>query len=77
VSASTRIYARGAVPQPLPRAFRRQLQALDSEKVARIVAEAVETEPSSAAGATAAGDSARLRELPAVSKETAGSGRVL
>ena len=62
------------MPQPLPRAFRLQLQALDSEKVARIVAEAGELEElASVAGATAAGDAARLRGLPAVSRHTSGA----
>ena len=62
------------VPLPLPRAFRRQLQALDSAKVARIVAEAGEPEePASAAGATAAGDERRLRGVPAVGRGVAGA----
>ena len=60
--------------QPLPRPFRRRLQALDAEKVARIVGEVGELEaPASAAGATAAGDAARLRGLPAVSRHTSGA----
>jgi hypothetical protein len=53
--------------------YGRQLQALDAEKVARIVAEAVEAEPSTAAGATAGGDPARLRGLPAVARGTSGA----
>jgi hypothetical protein len=56
------------VPQPLPRAYRRQLQAEDQAKLERILAEVVDEEPSSAAGATAAGDSRRLRGIPAVGR---------
>ena len=63
----------GRMPQPLPRAFRRQLQALDMAKIDRIVGETVEPEPSGAAGATSGGDSARLRGLPAVSRHTSGA----
>ena len=62
------------LPQPLPRAFRRQLQALDSEKGARIVREAGdEPEITSSAGATAPGDERRLRGIPAVSRHTSGA----
>jgi len=42
------------------------LQAEDQEKLERILAEVVDEEPSSAAGATAPGDSRRLRGIPAV-----------
>ena len=55
----------------MPRAFRRQQQALDMEKVARITAEPVE--PSSSAGATAGGDGRRLRGIPAVARGTSGA----
>jgi hypothetical protein len=51
------------VPLPLPRAYRRQLEAEDEAKIERIVAETAEHEPVSAAGATAAGDGRRLRDL--------------
>ena len=63
------------MPQPLPRAFRRQLQVEDAEKVARIVAEVegVEEELSSSAGATAAGDGRRLRGLPAIGRGSSGA----
>jgi hypothetical protein len=59
-----------AFVQPvIPRAFRRQLQAEDTEKLDRIIREAGgDEEPSSAAGATAAGDSRRLRGIPAVGR---------
>jgi len=43
------------VLQPLPGAFRRQLEAEDREKVARIVREFVRLEVDSVAGATAGG----------------------
>lgn len=56
------------MPQPLPRAFRRKLQALDSAKVARIVGEAVEPGPSSAAGSTSGGDGRRMRGIPIVGR---------
>jgi hypothetical protein len=42
-------------------------------RFARIVAEAVDPEPSSAAGTTAGRDPARLRDLPAVSRATSGA----
>jgi len=62
------------VPQPLPRAFRRQLQAEDSEKVDRIVGEVGEpVAPAGVAGATAAGDERRLRGIPAVGRGCAGA----
>ena len=66
------VYARH-VPQPLPRAYRRQLQAQDEAKVARIVKEVGDEPPSSSAGATAAGDSRRLRGIPAVGRGCAGA----
>ena len=63
-----------AVPPPLPRAYRRQLEALDREKLDPIVREVGEhDEPVSAAGATAAGDGRRLRGIPAVGKGTSGA----
>ncbi len=62
------------VPQPLPRAYRRQLQAEDSAKVVEIVREVGEAEePPSVAGATAAGDERRLRGIPAISRGTSGA----
>jgi hypothetical protein len=61
------------VPQPLPRAYRRQLQAEDLQKVARIVAEIDEAAIQSAAGATSGGDEARLRGLPAIGRNVAGA----
>jgi hypothetical protein len=55
------------VPQPLPRAYRRQLQVEDQAKLDRIIREAGgDEEPVNAAGATAPGDSRRLRGIPAV-----------
>jgi hypothetical protein len=61
-------YAR-AVPQPLPRAYRRQLQLEDQAKLERILAEVGEAgAPSSSAGATAAGDPRRLRGPPAIGR---------
>ena len=57
-----------AVPQPLPRAFRRQFAAEDSEKVARIVRESERLEVDSVAGVTAGGDGARLRGVPAIGR---------
>lgn len=63
-----------SVPQqPLPRAWRRQLAAEDSEKVARIVAESKGTDPGSMAGVTAGGDTARLRGIPAVGRGCGGA----
>lgn len=62
------------MPQPLPRAWRRQQQALDTEKVARIVAETGATEePRNSAGVTAAGDGRRVRGLPAIGKGVTGA----
>jgi hypothetical protein len=61
------------VPQPLPRAYRRQLQVEDQAKLERILAEVVDEEPASAAGATAPGDSRRLRGIPAVLRGTSGA----
>jgi hypothetical protein len=52
----------------LPRAYRRHLQAEDERKLERILAEVVDEEPSSAAGATSGGDSRRLRGIPAVGR---------
>jgi hypothetical protein len=69
-------YRLAVVPQPLPRAYRRQLQAEDVEKVDRILVEVGEAEtPLTAAGATAAGDWARLRGIPAVGRGCAGAVR--
>ena len=56
------------MPRPLPRCYRRQLQALDSEKIERIVAEVVEQDPSGVAGVTSGGDERRLRGIPAIGK---------
>jgi hypothetical protein len=50
--------------RPLPRAFRKQQEALDMQKVAKIVGES--TEPTSSAGVTAGGDGRRLRGIPVV-----------
>ena len=55
------------MPQPLPRAFRHRLRALDEAKVARLCGEAVE-ESSSSAGATAGGDGRRMRGIPIVGR---------
>ena len=57
----------GSVPQPLPRAFRRQLQEQDSAKILKIIGQ-VEKLQTSTAGATAAGDERRLRGLPAIGR---------
>jgi hypothetical protein len=62
-----------AVPQPLPRAFRRQLAAEDSAKVERIVREAEGAAVDSVAGVTAGGDSARLRGVPAIGRGVSGA----
>lgn len=51
------------VPQPLPRAFRRQLAAEDAEKLDRIVRDA-----ESFVGATSGGSWQRLRGVPAIGK---------
>ena len=59
--------------QPLPRAYRRQLQALDLEKVMRLVAEAVDETPESAAGSTAGGDGRRVRGIPSVGRGVSGA----
>jgi len=62
------------VPQPLPRAYRRQLQAEDLARVEEIVREVGEAEePPAVAGATAAGDERRLRGIPAISRGTSGA----
>ena len=60
------------VPQPLPRAFRRQLAALDAEKVGRIVREVGGADPGGVAGVTAGGDERRLRGIPAVGRGCGG-----
>ena len=57
--------------QPLPRAFRLRLRALDEAKVARICGEAVEA-PAGAAGATAPGDGRKMRGIPIVGRSTSG-----
>jgi hypothetical protein len=54
-----------------PRYLRRQLEAHDAAKVDRIVRQAVDEAP--AAGATAPGDSRRLRGIPAVGRGTTGA----
>ena len=59
---STEEYAR-PVAQPLPRAFRLRLRALDEAKVARICGEAVEA-PAGAAGATARAGIAEASRRP-------------
>lgn len=59
------------MPQPLPRAFRRQLQVLDEEKVARVVREVGDEEPASVAGAASPGD--RLRGIPATGRGCGGA----
>ena len=62
------------MPQPLPRAYRRQLEAQDERKIDRILVEVGETQqPASAAGATAAGDWQRLRGLPAIGRGCSGA----
>jgi hypothetical protein len=61
------------VPQPLPRAHRRQLQAEDAAKLELILREVTDEPASSAAGATAAGDERRLRGIPAVGRGCAGA----
>ncbi len=60
--------------RPLPRAYRLQQMARDAATVDRIIRAVGGLEaPTSAAGATAAGDPARLRGLPAVSRGTSGA----
>jgi hypothetical protein len=61
------------MPQPLPRAFRRQLEADDRAKVARIVREVGEEDVAGVAGGTAGGDERRLRGIPAVGRGCAGA----
>ena len=62
------------MPQPLPRAFRRKLQALDSAKVARIVGVVdAKAATDSSAGATSGGDERRLRGLPAIGRGVQGA----
>ena len=63
------------MPQPLPRAFRARQQAEDAAKLEKILKQTAEPEPSSTAGATAAGDAARLRGIPAVGRGTSGAVR--
>ena len=59
------------MPQPLPRAYRRQEQTGDTEKVDRILREVGDEQPASAAGA--AGDERRLRGVPAIGRGVAGA----
>ncbi len=61
------------MPLPLPRAYRRQLQADDDAKLARILRELGDDVPASAAGATAGGDWQRLRGIPAIRPGVAGA----
>ena len=61
------------VPRSLPRAYRRQLEALDLEKVMRLVQEAVDETPESTAGSTAGGDGRRLRGIPSVGRGVSGA----
>ena len=63
------------MPQPLPRAFRSQQQAEDERKLEKILSQTAKLEASSTAGATAAGDKARLRGIPAVGRGTSGAVR--
>ena len=65
-------YAR-VVPQPLPRAYRRQLQAEDAANVERIVAEVGEQDVSGVAGVTSGGDERRLRGIPAIGRGVPGA----
>jgi hypothetical protein len=55
----------------MPRAYRRQLQAQDDAKIKRITAEAapITHHP----GATAAGDSRKLRGIPAIGRSVRGA----
>jgi len=63
-----------SVPQPLPRAFRRQLMAADEAKLERILAEVGPLPPpEQTAGATAPGDSRSLRGIPAHARGTSGA----
>jgi hypothetical protein len=62
-----------AVPQPLPRSYRRQLAVEDQEKLERILRDVGGEAPSSSAGATAAGDERRLRGIPAIGRGCAGA----
>jgi len=57
----------------LPRAYRRQEQSSDTEKVDRILREVGDEQPATAAGATAAGDERRLRGIPAVGRGVSGA----
>ena len=53
--------------QPLPRLYRRQLEAEDAARLELILRDVGELEePTSSVGATAAGDERRLRGIPAV-----------
>ena len=58
------------VAQPLPRTRRLKLQAQDAAKIDRIVGEAVDTEVSGLAGATAGGE---LRGIPIHARGTSGA----
>lgn len=61
------------MPQPLPRSYRRRLEAEDARKLNRIIGEADPLEASTtAAGATAGGDERKLRGIPAVGRGCAG-----
>ena len=57
------------VAQPLPRTRRLKLQAQDAAKIDRIIGEAVDTEPSGSAGATAG----ELRGIPIQARGTSGA----
>ena len=56
-----------------PRAYRRQLEAQDSAKVAAPVADTAPEGPMSTAGATSGGDESRLRGLPAIGRGVSGA----
>lgn len=71
---STRPDTLAAVSLPLPRFFADLERVRDAQKLALIAVEVgEETPPQSAPGATAAGDWARLRGLPAIGRGCAGA----
>ena len=60
------------MPQPLPRTYASRQRELDRAKVDKIIKQ-TEPELASTGGATAPGDSRRLRGIPAVSRGTSGA----
>ena len=63
----------GYVPPLLPRFLRRQQEREDLRKIGRILEETGEVPENVGAGATAAGDAARLRGIPAIGRGCSGA----